>query len=434
MIAEAESTADADRRRECHRHVGDFTLFWTGVYPESLAMLRSSLSADHLVDYQQQGKRSYYLASTYAARDDAPVFAGSAMSSSCAPSGSPGCARNGKPCPARRQAAGHCRSSGSERKRLPPGGGRRSTLLRSRTGPATDPGADRRAPAVRPSRGETGAAVDETQRFRLDDLRRHAAALGAAAGLARDRAATLAGHLLWYDAAGRPELGLRRLPGWLDRIEQGTIDPHAEPRIGLEHPGTAVLDGGNGLPPWSWPVPRRWPARRLARSAWAWCGSATCSPSTRRPRSPPIWPLAHFAAILGPRPSWTLAVPSAAGLPAVFDTDLEAAASTDDGVAPTFGVAPSWVERLGPWAAGLVPEGDWLILALAVTALEPLASFQDRVAAAVGGNTESAADTLRPAARDAHRRAVREQGVPIDPATRAALDRHAVRLGVAALV
>src|SRR5436190_24220562 len=36
MVAEAESSPDEDRRRECHRHVGDFTLFWTGVYPEAV--------------------------------------------------------------------------------------------------------------------------------------------------------------------------------------------------------------------------------------------------------------------------------------------------------------------------------------------------------------------------------------------------------------
>ena len=35
MVAEAEAAGDALRRRECHRHVGDFTLFWTGVYPEA---------------------------------------------------------------------------------------------------------------------------------------------------------------------------------------------------------------------------------------------------------------------------------------------------------------------------------------------------------------------------------------------------------------
>lgn len=65
MLIEAEASADDDRRRECHRHVGDFTLFWTGVFPEALGRLQSSARADGLLDYQQQGKRSYYLASTY---------------------------------------------------------------------------------------------------------------------------------------------------------------------------------------------------------------------------------------------------------------------------------------------------------------------------------------------------------------------------------
>jgi hypothetical protein len=64
MIAEAEAADDAARRRECHRHVGDYTLFWTGVYPEALAKLQGNHSADALISYQQQGKRSYYLAST----------------------------------------------------------------------------------------------------------------------------------------------------------------------------------------------------------------------------------------------------------------------------------------------------------------------------------------------------------------------------------
>ena len=61
MIAEAESAVDAARRRDCHRHVGDFTLFWTGVYPEALAKLRVTGSADALISYQEQGKRSICL-------------------------------------------------------------------------------------------------------------------------------------------------------------------------------------------------------------------------------------------------------------------------------------------------------------------------------------------------------------------------------------
>jgi hypothetical protein len=74
MVAEAETTPDAERRRECYRHVGDFTLFWTGVYPEALGKLQGTDSPDHLISYQQQGKRSYYLASTLDDGDDAPIL------------------------------------------------------------------------------------------------------------------------------------------------------------------------------------------------------------------------------------------------------------------------------------------------------------------------------------------------------------------------
>lgn len=73
MVAEAESAGDTERRRECHRHVGDFTLFWTGVYPEALAKLQAVESPDHLISFQLQGKRSYYLASTLDS-DQGPVL------------------------------------------------------------------------------------------------------------------------------------------------------------------------------------------------------------------------------------------------------------------------------------------------------------------------------------------------------------------------
>ena len=74
MLGEAESASDQDRRRECLRHVGDFTLFWTGVYPEALRTLQGSESPDHLIAYQAQGKRSYYLASTLEVSHEAPVL------------------------------------------------------------------------------------------------------------------------------------------------------------------------------------------------------------------------------------------------------------------------------------------------------------------------------------------------------------------------
>ena len=40
------------------------TLFWTGVYPESLRELRSVEKKDFFVDYCSQGKRAYHIAST----------------------------------------------------------------------------------------------------------------------------------------------------------------------------------------------------------------------------------------------------------------------------------------------------------------------------------------------------------------------------------
>ncbi len=70
MVAAAESADSEGRRRDCHRHVGDFTLFWTGVYPEALKKLRGGDRPDALIDYQRQGKRSYYLASTLSSGTD----------------------------------------------------------------------------------------------------------------------------------------------------------------------------------------------------------------------------------------------------------------------------------------------------------------------------------------------------------------------------
>ena len=63
MLAEAESRIGL-ARRDVHRHIGDVTLFWTGVYPETLQKLRAVEKKDFFVDYCNQGKRAYYIAST----------------------------------------------------------------------------------------------------------------------------------------------------------------------------------------------------------------------------------------------------------------------------------------------------------------------------------------------------------------------------------
>jgi hypothetical protein len=60
MLAEAQHR-EGPARQQVHRHIGDFTLFWTGVYPEVIDQLRRG-NKDALIDYQQQGKRAYWIA------------------------------------------------------------------------------------------------------------------------------------------------------------------------------------------------------------------------------------------------------------------------------------------------------------------------------------------------------------------------------------
>src|SRR5438067_10874667 len=55
MVIEAQGMPPTGRtRREVHRHIGDFTLFWTGVYPEAVNRLRSVFSTDHFMHYCAQ--------------------------------------------------------------------------------------------------------------------------------------------------------------------------------------------------------------------------------------------------------------------------------------------------------------------------------------------------------------------------------------------
>ena len=69
MMLEAEHLPAGGRtRREYYRHIGDFALFWTGVFPESINRSRRYCK-DHFVDYTIQGKRGYWLASRMDERD-----------------------------------------------------------------------------------------------------------------------------------------------------------------------------------------------------------------------------------------------------------------------------------------------------------------------------------------------------------------------------
>ena len=68
MMIEGDVRLNADsfeREREVHRHIGDFVLFWSGLFPEFLTQLKSPFSKDFLVDYTKQGKLSYHVVSTF---------------------------------------------------------------------------------------------------------------------------------------------------------------------------------------------------------------------------------------------------------------------------------------------------------------------------------------------------------------------------------
>ena len=91
MMIEAEAMPPEGRtRREVHRHIGDFALFWTGVYPEALTRLRSVMTKDHFIDYWRRASAPTTSPAPSAMNPTAtrpPSCGASATSSNCAPTG-----------------------------------------------------------------------------------------------------------------------------------------------------------------------------------------------------------------------------------------------------------------------------------------------------------------------------------------------------------
>jgi hypothetical protein len=55
-----------DRERQVRKHIGDFTLFFTGMFPESVNRYRLHRQRlDTLVDWMKAGKESYYIVSKF---------------------------------------------------------------------------------------------------------------------------------------------------------------------------------------------------------------------------------------------------------------------------------------------------------------------------------------------------------------------------------
>lgn len=248
----------------------------------------------------------------------------------------------------------------------------------------------------------------------LDDLRSTASALLAASGLRPDRAIILANLLLWFDTAGLPDHGLATLPDLLDRIARGEVDPKAEGKIGPERAASAVLDGHNG------PAPLI-----LARAAEVATEKAR-EYGVGLIRVKSIGPIDSAAAVVaeiaigpaigvafGPGGAWSVALPTAEGLPIVADA--------------VFGSDRAALASFMPWSP-LIGVGDWIIQAVSVPALEPLASFHERVSEFAKG---AGGAFLQPDRQEGLRREARERGLSLSSATRSALKDWAGRHSLA---
>ena len=81
MLVESNPLLDApsfEREREVRKHIGDYTLFLTGMFPEYVATLpQRGLRLDSLIDYVKAGKESYRIVGAFDQfeyRHVAPLF------------------------------------------------------------------------------------------------------------------------------------------------------------------------------------------------------------------------------------------------------------------------------------------------------------------------------------------------------------------------
>ncbi len=82
MLVESDPQLEAasfDRERAVRKHVGDYTLFITGLFPESVGKTsrKGRPRLDAMVDFVQAGKESYAIVSSFDQfeyREEAPLF------------------------------------------------------------------------------------------------------------------------------------------------------------------------------------------------------------------------------------------------------------------------------------------------------------------------------------------------------------------------
>lgn len=71
VLADGLPSDPVERDRSMYRQIGDYTLFWAGVYPEYLRHGKRQ-TQDVLMDYVEQGRRSYAIVSDLADENGTP--------------------------------------------------------------------------------------------------------------------------------------------------------------------------------------------------------------------------------------------------------------------------------------------------------------------------------------------------------------------------
>ncbi|WP_158633495.1 Ldh family oxidoreductase [Tautonia sociabilis] len=265
--------------------------------------------------------------------------------------------------------------------------------------------------------------MSQSHRYRPEELRRLATDLLSRAGLARERASAMARLLLWYDAVAAHEFGIASLVTWLARLERGEFDANQEGRVGPEHASTAVLESKRGLPPL---VLARAAviASQKARDVGVGMVRVVGLPEELGPAAAIAADLAigpYAGAVLGPGSAQAAAVPSAEGVPVVYDSTL--------GAGEEGGPPEGAIDRLAPWAL-LAGGEDVLVVAVAVAAFESLVSFHRRVASAIAGKGERPG-WIFPELWQARREAIQHAGIPLAADTLRAIRERADSAGVA---
>jgi len=242
------------------------------------------------------------------------------------------------------------------------------------------------------------------------------------------------GNLLWFDAVGASAFGIETLPDWLERFQEGEFDLTTLGVVISETLGTVVLESESGVPPLILSRAGEL-AQEKARDAGIGivrvCRLGAMGAASAVVAGMASGPMAGFAS--GPDAQHALALPNEEGPPAVYDSALLAGAEPGRLKRGTRSSRPPVQPVLKPWLTALVPEGDWLVLALRIDAIESLSTFLERVGVVMNFE-EAAPGQLLPAICEARRRAVREQGISLSSATRGSLVDWASRLGIESIL